>query len=88
MIRQLERLLAPIWQFCTGLLVASADTVGTTTESQVIVETGKAVGSEGLVAGQVVDIKSEGQADQVTVCHPARLVNGVWYTVLPASSPA
>lgn len=32
---------------------------------QVIVETGKAVGSEGLVAGQVVDIKSEGQAEKV-----------------------
>ncbi len=32
---------------------------------QVIVETGKAVGAEGLVAGQVVDIKSEGQAEQV-----------------------
>lgn len=30
-----------------------------------IVETGKAVGSEGLVAGQVVDIKSEGQAEKV-----------------------
>lgn len=27
---------------------------------QVIVEVGKAVGAEGLVAGQVVDIKSEG----------------------------
>jgi hypothetical protein len=32
---------------------------------QVIVEVGKAVGAEGLVAGQVVDIKSEGQADKV-----------------------
>ena len=28
---------------------------------QVIVETGRAVGTEGLVAGQVVDIKSEGK---------------------------
>jgi hypothetical protein len=32
---------------------------------QVIVEVGKAVGAEGLVAGQVVDIKSEGQGDKV-----------------------
>lgn len=29
-----------------------------------MVETGKAVGAEGLVAGQVVDIKSEGQAEK------------------------
>jgi len=28
---------------------------------QVVVETGRAVGTEGLVAGQVVDIKSEGK---------------------------
>jgi geranylgeranyl pyrophosphate synthase len=33
---------------------------------QVIVETGKAVGAEGLVAGQVVDIKSEGQAEKAS----------------------
>ena len=32
---------------------------------QVICEVGKAVGSEGLVAGQIVDIKSEGQGDSV-----------------------
>ena len=32
---------------------------------QVVVETGRAVGAEGLVAGQVVDIKSEGQAEKV-----------------------
>lgn len=32
---------------------------------QVIVEVGKAVGSEGLVAGQVVDIKSEGAGEAV-----------------------
>jgi geranylgeranyl diphosphate synthase type II len=32
---------------------------------RVVVETGKAVGAEGLVAGQVVDIKSEGQAEKV-----------------------
>ncbi|KAL4419453.1 hypothetical protein ABPG77_003566 [Micractinium sp. CCAP 211/92] len=32
---------------------------------QVIVEVGKAVGSEGLVAGQVVDIKSEGKGEVV-----------------------
>jgi len=29
--------------------------------AQVVVETGRAVGTEGLVAGQVVDIKSEGK---------------------------
>ena len=38
---------------------------------QVIVETGKAVGSEGLVAGQVVDIKSEGQAETVASTSPS-----------------
>lgn len=32
---------------------------------QVICEVGKAVGSEGLVAGQIVDIKSEGQGETV-----------------------
>lgn len=32
---------------------------------KVICEVGKAVGSEGLVAGQIVDIKSEGQGDSV-----------------------
>ncbi len=32
---------------------------------QVICEIGKAVGAEGLVAGQIVDIKSEGQAEKV-----------------------
>lgn len=32
---------------------------------QVICEVGKAVGSEGLVAGQIVDIKSEGAGDKV-----------------------
>ncbi len=32
---------------------------------QVICEVGKAVGAEGLVAGQIVDIKSEGMAEQV-----------------------
>ena len=32
---------------------------------QVICEVGKAVGSEGLVAGQIVDIKSEGQGESV-----------------------
>lgn len=32
---------------------------------QVIVELGRAVGSEGLVAGQVVDIKSEGAGEEV-----------------------
>ncbi|KAI7838529.1 hypothetical protein COHA_007672 [Chlorella ohadii] len=34
---------------------------------QVIVEVGKAVGSEGLVAGQVVDIKSEGAGTSVGI---------------------
>ena len=33
---------------------------------QVICEVGKAVGAEGLVAGQIVDIKSEGMAEQVS----------------------
>ena len=33
---------------------------------QVVCEVGKAVGAEGLVAGQIVDIKSEGMAEQVT----------------------
>lgn len=50
-----------------------------------VVETGKAVGAEGLVAGQVVDIKSEGQAEKVRSgcprvrCHPAAqwLLSGV-----------
>lgn len=37
-------------------------------------ETGKAVGAEGLVAGQVVDIKSEGQAEKVSHTAHARLV--------------
>ncbi len=32
-----------------------------------ICEVGKAVGAEGLVAGQIVDIKSEGMAEQVWV---------------------
>ena len=32
---------------------------------QVVCEVGKAVGSEGLVAGQIVDIKSEGQGQKV-----------------------
>ncbi len=32
-----------------------------------IVETGRAVGTEGLVAGQVVDIKSEGKQRTVRV---------------------
>ena len=32
---------------------------------QVVCEVGKAVGAEGLVAGQIVDIKSEGMAEQV-----------------------
>lgn len=36
-----------------------------TNAMQVICEVGKAVGSEGLVAGQIVDIKSEGQGDSV-----------------------
>ena len=31
---------------------------------QVVCEVGKAVGAEGLVAGQIVDIKSEGMAEQ------------------------
>ena len=31
-----------------------------------VCEIGKAVGAEGLVAGQIVDIKSEGMADKVT----------------------
>ena len=34
---------------------------------QVICEVGKAVGAEGLVAGQIVDIKSEGMAEQVCI---------------------
>lgn len=34
---------------------------------QVVCEVGKAVGAEGLVAGQIVDIKSEGMAEQVWV---------------------
>ena len=34
---------------------------------QVVCEVGKAVGAEGLVAGQIVDIKSEGMAEQVSV---------------------
>ena len=33
--------------------------------TQVVCEVGKAVGAEGLVAGQIVDIKSEGMAEQV-----------------------
>ena len=33
---------------------------------QVVCEVGKAVGAEGLVAGQIVDIKSEGMAEQVS----------------------
>ena len=32
---------------------------------QMICEVGKAVGAEGLVAGQIVDIKSEGQGKKV-----------------------
>ena len=36
---------------------------------QVVCEVGKAVGAEGLVAGQIVDIKSEGMAEQVTCMH-------------------
>lgn len=32
---------------------------------QVICEVGRAVGAEGLVAGQIVDIKSEGRGDSV-----------------------
>ena len=32
---------------------------------QVIAEVGRAVGAEGLVAGQIVDIKSEGQGEAV-----------------------
>ncbi len=32
---------------------------------QVVCEVGKATGAEGLVAGQIVDIKSEGMAEQV-----------------------
>lgn len=35
------------------------------TFAQVVCEVGKAVGAEGLVAGQIVDIKSEGMAEQV-----------------------
>lgn len=34
---------------------------------QVVCEVGKAVGAEGLVAGQIVDIKSEGMAEQVPI---------------------
>ena len=37
---------------------------------QVVCEVGKAVGAEGLVAGQIVDIKSEGMAEQARFSLP------------------
>lgn len=42
--------------------------------AQVVCEIGKAVGAEGLVAGQIVDIKSEGMADKVRHVYETRVV--------------
>ena len=65
---------------------------------QVVCEVGKAVGAEGLVAGQIVDIKSEGMAEQVWVLlvlyideqlcsgkHPACLHHATGYVASNAS---
>ena len=43
---------------------------------QVVCEVGKAVGAEGLVAGQIVDIKSEGMAEQARLTLSIELLLG------------